>query len=286
MKILMINSVCGIRSTGRICTDLATAISSLGHEVKIAYGRLDVPENYQNYAVRIGNNLNVGIHAGTSLIFDNSGFMSRKATEKLIDWIKNYDPDIIHLHNIHGYYLNIELLFEYLKTSGKKILWTLHDCWAFTGHCAYFDYSGCQKWKTGCFKCPSLKDYPPSLLLDRSQENYLKKSVSFNDVPDMTLITPSEWLAKLVHESFLKKYPVKVINNSINYDVFHPVQSEFKKKFEIESKIMVLGVASIWDRRKGLDDFIKLSSVLPNDFKIVLVGLSKKQIKKLIREIT
>ena len=137
MKILIINVVCGIRSTGRICTDLATALEAQGHEVKIAYGRETVPEKFQLYAVRIGSDLDVKIHGARARLLDGCGFGSKRLTEKFIDWVKEYDPDVIHLHNIHGYYVNIEILFDYLRTCGKKIIWTLHDCLAFTGHAAY-----------------------------------------------------------------------------------------------------------------------------------------------------
>mgnify|MGYP000231854880 FL=1 len=157
MKVLMINVVCGIRSTGRICTDLAIALEKQGHEVRIAYGRETVPEQFQKYAVRIGTDLDVKLHGIKARLFDRAGFGSRKATEKFIEWVKKYDPDIIHLHNIHGYYIDVERLFKYLRTCGKKIIWTLHDCWSFTGHCVYFDYIVCDKWKNGCFYCPQKK---------------------------------------------------------------------------------------------------------------------------------
>ena len=147
MKILMINVVCGIRSTGRICTDLAAELEKQGHEVKIAYGREKVPEQFHKYAVRVGTDLDVYMHVLKSRLFDSAGFESKRVTKKFVSWIREYDPDVIHLHNLHGYYINVEILFQYLKECGKKIIWTLHDCWAFTGHCTYFDYIGCDKWK-------------------------------------------------------------------------------------------------------------------------------------------
>ena len=171
MKVLQINSVCGIRSTGRICTDLADVLERNGHECKIAYGRETVPEKYQKYAVRIGSDFGVKLHALQSRIFDNTGFGSRRATEKFIEWVKEYDPDLIHLHNIHGYYINIEVLFNYLAKADIPVVWTLHDCWAFTGHCAHYSYVKCDKWKTGCYNCPKKKRYPSSLLLDASKQN-------------------------------------------------------------------------------------------------------------------
>ena len=148
MKVVQINSVCGIRSTGRICTDIADALEKQGHECIIAYGRESVPERYQKYALRVGRNLAVKFDALKARLFDNAGLNSKKATRRLVSWIKKYDPDVIHLHNLHGYYINIEILFQYLKTCGKKIVWTLHDCWAFTGHCSHFSYVNCNQWKT------------------------------------------------------------------------------------------------------------------------------------------
>lgn len=151
MKVLQINSVCGIRSTGRICTDIADVLTANGHECKIVYGRETVPEKYKKYAVRIGSNTDVKLHALESRLFDNSGFGSKKATNDFIKGVKEYDPDVIHLHNIHGYYINIEILFNYLKSCNKRIIWTLHDCWPFTGHCSYFTIVKCEQWKAHWF---------------------------------------------------------------------------------------------------------------------------------------
>ena len=281
MKVLQINSVCGIRSTGRICTDLADVLLQDGHECKIAYGRESVPEKYRKIAVRIGNDLDAKMHALQSRIFDNAGFGSKRATEKFIDWVKKYDPDIIHLHNIHGYYINIEVLFKYLAESNKPVVWTLHDCWAFTGHCAYFSYVKCDKWKTGCFNCPQKKRYPSSLLWDASKQNWQKKKALFTSVKNMTLATPSKWLANEVKKSFLSNYPMKVIANGIDLDVFKPTPSDFKEKNGLVGKKIILGVASSWSECKGLKDFIELSKILDEKYKIVLVGLSGNQIKEL-----
>ena len=281
MRVLQINSVCGIRSTGRICTDLADVLLQDGHECKIAYGRESVPEKYGKIAVRIGNDLDAKMHALQSRIFDNAGFGSRLATEKFIEWVKEYNPDIIHLHNIHGYYINIEVLFKYLAESNKPVIWTLHDCWAFTGHCAYFSYVKCDKWKTGCFNCPQKKRYPLSLLWDASKQNWQKKKALFTSVKNMTLVTPSKWLANEVKKSFLSNYPMNVIANGIDLDVFKPTPSDFKEKNGLVGKKIILGVASSWSECKGLKDFIELSKILDEKYKIVLVGLSGNQIKEL-----
>ena len=282
MKVLMINSVCGIRSTGRICTDLATALEEQGHQVKIAYGRETVPEQYQKYAVRIGSDLDVKCHGLQSRIFDNTGFGSKKATEKFLQWADVYNPAVLHLHNIHGYYIHIGLLFDWIKKRpNMKVIWTLHDCWTFTGHCSHFDFAGCDRWKTGCHDCPQKKEYPKSLLFDNSRNNWLNKKELFTGIKHMTIVTPSRWLAGLVKQSFLKEYPVEVIHNGIDLDVFKPTPSDFRQKHGLENKKIILGVASTWDRRKGLYDFIELSKILDDNYQIVLVGLSQKQISEL-----
>jgi len=286
MRILMINSVCGIRSTGRICTDIATALTKKGHEVKIAYGREHVPTQYRDYAVKIGSGMDVNRHVLQARIFDNAGFGSKAATRKFITWVKEYDPDIIHLHNLHGYYIHVGELFSYLKTCGKKILWTLHDCWAFTGHGAYFDTLECEK-NGRCHHSSQKNDYPKSLI-DFSSRNFERKKNLFTGVPNLTLITPSEWLANLVRNSFLKEYSVTVIHNGIDTTIFKPRVLEAKKlrkKFRLEGKQVLLGVASIWDQRKGLDDLLELSAQLKSYQQLVLIGLSKEQLTKLPKEI-
>lgn len=277
MKVLMINVVCGIRSTGRICTDLATELEKQGHEVKIAYGRENVPEQFQKYAVRIGSELDTKLHGIKARILDGAGFGSKRATECFIEWVKKYDPDVIHLHNIHGYYINIEVLFKYLKSCGKKIIWTLHDCWAITGHSAYCDAIGCKKWKTGCEKCPQIKEYPKSYI-DNSKNNWSKKKRLFSYVPNMTVVTPSKWLAGLVKQSYLNEYSVEVIYNGIDTSKFKPLPNDFKYYHGIDGKYMILGVATVWDDMKSLSDFISLSKMLDDSYQIVLIGLNDKQI--------
>ena len=280
MKVLMINVVCGIRSTGRICTDLATELETHGHEVKIAYGREDVPEKFQKYAVRIGSDIDVNLHGLKARVLDAAGFGSKKVTEKFIKWVKEYDPDIIHLHNIHGYYINIEVLFKYLKDCGKRIIWTLHDCWSFTGHSAYCDALDCKKWMNGCYKCPQYKEYPKALV-DLSEVNWQKKRALFTNVPNMMIITPSNWLASYVKQSFLKEYPVKVIHNGIDTSQFYPMENDFRKMYKLENKYILLGVATSWNDMKGYSDFIKLADLLNESYKVVMVGLTDKQLKKL-----
>lgn len=277
----MINSVCGIRSTGRICTDLALALEEMGHEVRIAYGREQVPDPHSRLAVQIGSERGVKLHGFKARVFDASGFGSRFATARFLDWVREYDPDVIHLHNVHGYYLHVGLLFDYLRTCGKRILWTLHDCWAFTGHAAYCEQANCEKWKTGCSHCPKDWDYPKSLS-DHARRNYARKKALFTGIPNLELVTPSQWLADLCAESFLKEYPVTVIHNGINTDIFRPSDgTALRASLGLTGKRVILGVAALWEKRKGLDDFVALSGMLSEQERIVLVGLSERQIQGL-----
>ncbi|MBQ7001950.1 MAG: glycosyltransferase [Oscillospiraceae bacterium] len=284
MKYLFINSVAGIGSTGRIAAQQCRELMAQGHECTLAFGRDkancdDIP------TFRIGGDWDVRFHGLRNRLLDDQGFGSKTATKRFLQWVRQYDPDVIWLHNVHGYYLHIGLLFTYLKTCGKQIRWTLHDCWTFTGHCAYFDFAGCDKWKTGCGQCPQKHTYPQSLLLDNSRRNYAEKKNLFTGIPDLTLITPSKWLAELLQESYLKEYPVVVVYNTINTDIFRPTPSKFRENHGLQDSKMVLGVASIWEERKGLRDFVKLSSMLPPEYKIVLVGVTGEQRKGLPQSI-
>lgn len=292
-RLLLINSVCGIGSTGRICTDIAREYEANGYEVKIAYGRSDkIGEGTEKYAVKIGNRLDLYSHVAMTRLFDRHGLASKRATKKFLKWADEYDTDILWLHNIHGYYINFEMLFDWIKTrqkeqsvSGKSVMevkWTLHDCWSFTGHCSHFTYVGCDKWKTGCNDCPQKKEYPACMWFDNSADNYSRKKRVFAGVENLTIITPSRWLEGLVKESFLGDYPTEVIYNTIDKTIFKLTPSEFRSTHHIrDDQVMVLGVASIWSTRKGLDDFIKLSNMLAEDeddrYRLVLVGLSTEQ---------
>lgn len=281
MKVLMINSVCGIRSTGRICTNIARVMIEKKNECCIAYGRELVPKEYKSMAKRIGTEYDVKLHAIQARIFDNSGFGSKKVTNEFIKWISEWNPDIIHLHNIHGYYINVEILFEFLKEYKRPVIWTLHDCWAFTGHCTYFDYVDCKKWKhNSCRSCPQKKKYPSSILFDSSSKNFKKKRDLFNGVSNLTIVTPSKWLGTLVSQSFLKKYPVEIINNGIDLNTFKKTNNTIREKYGLIDKKLILAVADGWEPRKGFNDIIRLSQMLPENNKIIMVGLNEKEIEK------
>lgn len=277
MKVLQIN-IFGNLSTGRIVVDLYRTLVENGYEGKVAFARNSIAEDVPYF--KIGNMANVFIDGILTRLTDKAGFYSKVVTKKLIKKIVEYNPDIIHLHNLHGYYINIEILFKYLKECGKPVVWTLHDCWAFTGHCCYYTMVQCEKWITGCCACPQKKAYPASILRDNSIWNYQKKKELFTSVKKMQLVTVSKWLEGEVKKSFLKDIPCTTIYNGIDLNVFKPTKSDFREKYNLEDKFIILGVASTWDKRKGLDDFIRLSRMLEDDYRIVLIGVNNKEKQK------
>lgn len=279
-KVLQINTVVNTSSTGRIAEEIGLTAMSNGWESYIAYGRNERPSSSK--LIKIGNNNDIKLHGLKTRLFDRHGLGSRSATDEFIKQIEVIKPDIIHLHNLHGYYLNYEILFGYLSVVNIPTVWTFHDCWPITGHCVYFSYVGCEKWKTQCYKCPQKTLYPASYLIDHSKKNYSLKKESFNSLSNLTLVPVSQWLSGILNDSFLQNYPIKTIHNGINTEVFKPYDgSSVRVKYELEDKFIILGVASVWEPRKGLVDFIELSKHLSDDYKIVLVGLTKKQISKL-----
>lgn len=286
MKILQINSVCGIRSTGRIATDLAVEFESQGHECKIAYGRETVPEKFKKYAIRIGSDFSVKKNVLAARLFDNEGFNAKKATEDFLKWADEFNPDLLWLHNLHGYYINVELLFDWIKSRpNMQVKWLLHDCWTFTGHCSHFTLAKCEQWKSHCSSCSKTRAYPKSFIVSKCYQNFERKKKAFCGVNNMTIITPSKWLADLVKSSFLKDYHIEVKHNTIDTKIFKPTYGDFRKRYALEDKKIVLGVASAWGKNKGLYDFIELSTMLDDTYKVVLVGLTKKQIKKIPTQI-
>ena len=283
-KILQINTVSNSGSTGKIAEGIAKIICEIGWESYIGYGR-EKKKSFFSEEVLIGNKFDFYVHALGTRITDRHGFFSNTATKEFISRLDTIKPDLIHLHNIHGYYLNIKLLFNYLKNTAIPIVWTLHDCWSYTGHCAYYTASDCQKWKELCESCPQIGTYPKSFF-DASKMNYKDKKELFTGLNKLTIVTPSNWLAQEVQDSFLQKYPIKVINNGIDLSVFKIKPTDkLKEKLNLKNKIVILGVASIWEERKGFNEFLKLAKLLDERFIIILVGLSDSQIKRLPQNI-
>ena len=273
MVVFEINSV-PYGSTGRIMFQIADTVKAMGGT---AYTSASFTksrgEQFPDTYYRIGGAVGKTEHIILAKLTGRHGCYSHFATYKLIQKIKQVNPDIIHLHNIHGWYLNWEMLFEYLKQVSIPVVCTLHDCWAFTGHCPHFMAIGCEKWKTGCYECDLYKSYP-GCFFDDSRFQYRYKKECFTGVPNLTIVTPSQWLADLVKQSYLKDYDTVVINNGIDLTKFKPRESDFRAKYGLENKILILGVAFDWTSRKGLDDFRRLAEDLPEEYAIVLVGVS------------
>lgn len=272
MKVLQINTVVNSGSTGRIAEDIGRTLISKGHESYIAFGRGN--QNSVSKLIKIGSKLDFILHVVRSLFTDRHGFGSKRATRKFLKQIDLINPDAIGLHNIHGYYLNVDILFKYIKDQNIPVLWTFHDCWPFTGHCSY---------NTDCDNCKNCqRKYPTSIFLNQTTRNFNDKKLIFNQVKKLQIITPSLWLKDLVHQSFLK-YPVQCINNGVDLNQFQPSENykKLKEKLLLQNKKIILGVASIWDKRKGLSDFIQLASLLDASYQIILIGLTNKQIQEL-----
>lgn len=285
MKVLLINSVCGVGSTGRIVVNLAKEFLARGDEVKIAYGRRSaVPEQLQGCSIRIGSDISCCIHMLQTRLFDAHGFGSKRATRDFLQWAEAYQPDLLWLHNIHGYYINVEMLFAWIKKHpNMQVKWTLHDCWAVTGHCSHFTWAGCERWKNRCQSCPELREYPSCYGKGRVESNHERKRGAFTGVRHLTLVAPCQWIAQIAKQSYLKEYPVEVCYNTIDATVFKPTPSFFREDHGLRDKRMVLGVSYMWDERKGLNDFLKLAEMLGGCYAIVLVGLTDRQIRSIPR---
>ena len=277
MKIVQINSTSGIGSTGRICTGISQYLSQVFIEnyILYCYGVSKHP-----HSIKCADNRYIKIQAGKSHFLGNYGFNSILSTRKIISELERIKPTIVHLHNIHGHDCNLEVLFKYFKEKNVKLIWTFHDCWAFTAYCPHFTMIGCDKWISGCFNCPQRNEY--SWFFDRSSELYCKKKELFSGL-NLTIVTPSQWLADLIKQSFLKDYPIKLINNGIDLTIFKPTPSDFRQRYGIsDDKFIILGVAFDWGIRKGLDVFIEFAKRLPlEQYQIVLVGTDKETDKKL-----
>ncbi len=285
-KLVQINTVCNT-STGQIMHDIQTAAEKKGYETVSFVGRRKVYSDVK--CEKFGNPFSFWIHVVLNTLFDCQGHGSYFVTRRLIKRLREEKPDMIHLHNLHGYYLNLPLLFRYINQEYQgKVFWTFHDCWPFTGHCAYFTMAGCGRWENGCERCPQKKSYPVSLVMDRAQKNYMEKREMFSRVKNLTIITPSEWMRGLVASSFLKDKETVVVNNGIDTEIFRPcddlkeIGRVLRRHAIPTGKKILLGVAGIWEKRKGLKTFEELAACLPEEYVIVLVGLTKSQIGKLV----
>ena len=279
-KILSINSV-NYGSTGTIMLQIADTAAEKGYEafVSVPSARSNSRKKGNN-TIFIGNRIERNLHLKLAYYTGKNGCYSKFATKRFLKKVSEIKPDIIHLHNLHNCYINLKMLFDYIKEHNVPVVWTLHDCWAFTGQCPHYTLVGCSKWKTECHACPQFRQYPASAV-DRTKEMYNLKKEWFTGVKNMTLVTPSKWLKSQTEESFLSENPVTVINNGIDLDVFKPTESNFKEKYRLQDKKILLGVASPWSDRKGLQVFVQLSEKLSPEYKIVLVGLSGEQLSKL-----
>ena len=274
--VVEVNTVINSGSTGHIAEDIGRASVDLGFKAYFAYGRN--PKASSLVPLKIGTKAGVCLHVLFSRLFDAHGLLSTFATRRFVKKLDKIKPDILHLHNIHGYYLNYSLLFKWIKAHDVKVIWTLHDSWSYTGHCAYYTALHCDKWMKGCGHCMGSRSYPSSLC-DRSEKNWQIKRQCFTGVKDLTIVTPSLWLKEDVEKSFLQGYDVKVINNGVDTEVFKPVCHK-------DRDCLILGVASVWEKRKGLEDFIAMAGLLQPGEHIVLVGLAKEQLEQLPKGIT
>jgi putative colanic acid biosynthesis glycosyltransferase len=286
MKLLQINTGFNTSSTGKIVCQISKMFTDNGNKSYIAFSG-KYPENSDTEnTIRVGFKLDFYWHALITRIFDRHGFGSIRATKKLLKKIDYIKPDIIHLHNLHGYYINIEILFNYLASKEIPIVWTMHDCWPFTGHCSHFEFVDCNKWRESCYSCPQRSSYPSSLIKDNSKENFLNKKRLFNSVHNMTIVPVSNWLDNKIKYSYLNGFKSRVIQNGIDLEVFKPSKSaSFINDYNLHNKFIILGVASVWTERKGFFEFLKLRELLGEDFAIVLVGVSKKLQKMLPKNI-
>lgn len=279
MVLLQINVDANNGSNGSIARDIGTMALERGWESILAYGRRHIPSDTQ--LIRVGNPTDVILHGLESRLFDNHGLASRRVTKYFLSKIDNLKPDIVHLHNIHGYFINYALLFRYLKEKDIPIVWTLHDCWPFTGHCAHPINYKCERYVSGCHSCPGRGNYPKSFILDRSAHNYYLKKELFNLPRKMILATVSQWLKSVTEKSFLNRYSIEVVYDGIDMESFKPTSSELRAKLGLEGKFVLLGAAANWTEGKGWNDYIQLSKILPENYVIVLVGVNEKKSKGL-----
>lgn len=272
-KLLQINATANWGSTGRIAEQIGLAAMASGWESYIAYGRNH--NSSESNLIRIGSSIGVGLHVIKARLFDAAGLGSSRATKRLIGQIEQIRPDVVQLHNIHGYYLNYKLLFEYLNGTDIKVVWTFHDCWAFTGHCAHFVKAGCEKWKQDCHNCPLRNEYPKSWISDRSESNYMLRKELFGQSHNLSIVSVSEWIDGLVSDSFLRNKRRIIIHNGVDINSFSPDYDNSRTSFKL------LAVSNVWNEDKGLNDMFELRRLLPAEIEFFIVGLSANQLKRI-----
>lgn len=275
-KVLQINE-CLNFSTGKIAQSIGEKVIENGWDSWIAYSSRQPYVNCKSNVLKIGAFINPYIHYLEHRIFDREGLSSRFATKQLISKIKKIQPDIIHLHNIHDHWLNYKILFEYLNQTDIKVVWTFHDCWAFTGHCFHFVTKNCDRWKTECYDCPLQHEYPKTLV-DCSRKNFKLKKSLFGGSKNLSIVACSEWIGSLVRESFLKDKYLQIIHNGVDLNIFKP---SGKKMSFLDGKYRIIAVSNIWNKEKGIQDIFKLRDLLSDDFLITIVGISANQVKTL-----
>lgn len=284
--LLQINPVLRVNtSTGRIMQEIGELAMQHGWRSCIAYSKgRDGIKSCQSEVIPVGNKWSTIWHGLETRLFDRHGLASNEATRLFVKQIQELKPDVIHIHNIHGYFLNYQILFDFLAKSNIPVIWTVHDCWLYTGHCYYYSYAGCNKWQTGCGHCPQKREFPASWLIDRSHQNYEDKKQAFTSLPQdqLTIVPVSEWIREEMQHSFFRNNQFHVIHNGINTNIFNIYNPEqVKQKYGLNGKHILLGVASIWSREKGFDDCIQMADFLHPDEMLVLVGVRPEQQKKL-----
>lgn len=289
-KLLQINPVLRVNtSTGRIMQEIGELAMLHGWKTYMAYSKgRDGIKECKSEIVPVGDVWSTAWHGLETRLLDRHGLASDRATREFVKRIEKIAPDIVHIHNIHGYFLNYRILFNFLSRSGIPVVWTVHDCWLYTGHCYYYSYAGCNKWQTGCGHCPQKKEFPASYFSDRSHRNWLDKKTAFTSMPldKLTIVPVSDWIREEMSRSFLKDYHFQVIHNGINTEVFDVYDATaVRQQYSLGDKHIFLGVASIWSREKGLADFIKMSELIRQDEVIVLVGIKPEDMKLLPKNV-
>lgn len=281
MRVFQLNTYCGVKSTGRIAVEIAKLVQAEGGACRIGYGVPGISEESEPFAYRVGSAWERKLHGAVRKLLDGEGYGSLLATRRLVREMRAFEPDLIHLHNVHGCYLHLPTLFGYLQKAHLPVVWTLHDCWPFTGHCAYFDYSGCERWKNGCHDCPQQRSYPVCIGLDGSKRNYRLKQSCFGGLNNLTFVAPCEWMKQPLSGSFLKEKPVRVIYNGVNLNVFAPTASDLRSRYGLTDRRICLSVAAEWDRRKGLPYLCEAARQMGETYCFVVIGLEQEQIQRL-----